>query len=86
MDSNRKGSSAHDIEHEMEDEARRMQRRVDELGRHVDEAAKKAEHTRDDANLAGDEALDTVAGDASERSTSSDDPASAVGNPADETS
>jgi hypothetical protein len=66
---------------DMEDEAERMQRRVDELGTHVEEAKKKTQVTRDQADLPEDEVLDTVAGDASERTTSSDDPTSAVGDP-----
>ncbi|HEV7808070.1 MAG TPA: hypothetical protein VGO80_19810 [Solirubrobacteraceae bacterium] len=76
--------SAQDIEHEMEDEAGRMQRELDELGEHVEDAERKAQHTRQHADLPGDEPVETVAGDAADRSTSSDDPASAVGEPEDD--
>ena len=65
----------------MEDGAGRMQRDLDELGEHLEDAERKAEHTRRDADLPGDEPLETVAGDAEDRSTSSDDPASAVVEP-----
>jgi hypothetical protein len=68
---------------DMEDEAARMQRRVDELGEHVEEARKKTQVTRDQADLPDEEVLDTVAGGASERTTSSDDPTSAVVDPED---
>ena len=82
MEPDRRGASTRDVEREMEDEAGRMQRRLDELGEHVEQAAKKAEQTSERTGLAGDEALDTVAADAQQRTTSSDDPVSAVGNPA----
>ncbi len=67
----------------MEHEAGHMQRRIDELGEHAKEARKKADETREDSDLYGDEAVETGAGDAADRNTSSDDPVSAVGNPAD---
>jgi len=71
-------------EREMQDEAGQMERRLDELGDHVDEAKKKAAEARPQEGLAGDEALDAVTGDdADERTTSSDDPTSAVGDPTD---
>jgi hypothetical protein len=78
MDSHRDVPSVQQAEDAMKDDAGRMQDRLDDLGAHVKEARK----ARDDAKP-GDEELDAVAGDASERSTSSDDPVSAVGNPAD---
>ncbi len=72
---------AKDIEKDMGNEAGSMQRDLDKLGDHVEEARKKAEHTRQHADLPGDDAVETVAGDAGERSTSSEDPASAVDDP-----
>jgi hypothetical protein len=70
------------VAQEMDDEAGRMEARIDELGDHVEEAKKKAAEARPREGLAGDEALDAVAGDdADERTTSSDDPTSAVGDP-----
>jgi ribosomal-protein-serine acetyltransferase len=75
--------SARDIEHGMEDEAAGMERRLDELGDHVQEAQKKAEHTRQHADLPGDEPVEDVASGAADRTTASDDPTSAVGNPED---
>jgi hypothetical protein len=83
MNSDRDKHSAKDVEHEMEDEAGRMERRLDELGDHVDDAQKKAENARADANVDGYDPLDAAAGDASERTTASDDPTSAVGDPED---
>ena len=67
----------------MERAAEGMQRRLDELDEHVDEAEKKAKESRERNAGPADEAVETVAGDASERTTSSDDPTSAVGNPED---
>ncbi|MEA2156191.1 MAG: hypothetical protein QOE11_2331 [Solirubrobacteraceae bacterium] len=81
MSSDQHEPSAQDAAQEMEDEAARMQARVDELGEHVEAASKKADRTRQDADLPGDDALDTVSGDAADRTTSSDDPTSAVGDP-----
>ena len=71
------------VEREMADEAGKMESRLGELGDHVDEARKKAAEARPQEGLAGDESLEAVAGDASERTTSSDDPTSAVGDPED---
>ena len=71
------------IEQDMEDEAAGMERRLDELGDHVDEAENKAAHTRQDADLPGDEPVEDVADEAADRTASSDDPASAVGDPED---
>jgi uncharacterized protein YlxW (UPF0749 family) len=85
MDSDREQPSVRDAEQEMEDEAGRMQHRLDELGEQVEDAQKTARDAREDTGAVGDDALDTVAGDASQRSTSSDDPASAVGDPTEET-
>ncbi len=76
--------SAQSTERAMNDEAGRMEARLDELGDHVADARKKAEHTREAADLPGDDAIETVAGDASERTTSSDDPTSAVVDPEDD--
>jgi hypothetical protein len=80
MDSDR-SESPRDIEREMEEEAGRMQRHLDELDERVDDAEKKAKESRERIAGPADEAVETVAGDASERTTSSDDPTSAVGNP-----
>jgi hypothetical protein len=83
MSPDRDDPSGKDIEQQMEDEAGRMQRELDELDEHVADASRKAEQTRRDADLPGDEPLETAAGDAGDRSTSSDDPVSAVGEPED---
>jgi hypothetical protein len=80
MDADRE---VHRAEHELDDEAAAMERRLDELGEHVDEAAKQARATRSAADP-DEDAFEAVAGDASDRITASDDPASAVGNPVDE--
>ena len=58
-------------------EGDRMERRLDELGDDIDDAKRKAKEMRQD-DLPGDEPIETVAGDAAERQTSSDDPTSAV--------
>jgi hypothetical protein len=81
MDSDR--SESRDIENQMQNEAGRMERQLEELDEHVAEAAKLAKESRGATTLDDDEPLDAVAGDASERSTSSDDPTSAVGDPED---
>jgi hypothetical protein len=81
MSSDEDDRSIGDIEREMESEAERMQRGLDDLDARVEDAAKKAQHTGEHAELPEDEAVEAVAGDASERSTSSDDPTSAVGDP-----
>jgi hypothetical protein len=83
MDSASENPSIRDAEQEMEAEAGRMQRRLDELGDHVQDAGKIARDARPDAAPGDDDALDAVAGGASERTTSSDDPTSAVGDPTD---
>ena len=75
------------VAQKMDDEAGQMESRLDELGDHVEEAKKKAAEARPREGLAGDEALDAVTGDdADERTTASDDPTSAVGDPTDEDS
>ena len=80
MSSDEDDRSVHDVEQEMQDEAGRMQRRVDELGDHVQEAEKK-QNPRQNDDLPDEEVLETVAGDAADRTTSSDDPTSAIGDP-----
>ena len=85
MSPDRDERSAQATERKMQDEAGQMERRLDELGDHVDEAKKKAAEARPQEGLAGDAALDAVTGDdADERTTASDDPASAVGDPTDD--
>ncbi len=82
MSSDDEDRPAKDIEREMGDEAGRMQRDLEQLGDHVQEARKKAQHTREHADLPGDDAVEAVTPDESEdRLTSSDDPVSEVGDP-----
>lgn len=59
-------------------EADAMQRSVDELGEHIDEAVKKAQVTRDQARPDAEETLGDVAGDWSDMARSDDDPSGAV--------
>jgi hypothetical protein len=82
MSADEEDKSGRDIEQDMNNEAERMQRHLDELDEHVKEARKKAEDIRQE-DLPGDDAVETAAGDAADRSTSSDDPVSAVGDPED---
>ena len=70
--------SAKDVEHDMADDADRMQERVDELGDHVDEAAKKAEGTRAHADPDADGPLGEVAADWDDTKSDEDDPSGAV--------
>lgn len=60
-------------------EADGMQRRLDELGEHIDDAAKKAQATRDQARQDPDETTEEVVGDWSDTKSSDDDPSGAVG-------
>jgi hypothetical protein len=55
-----------------------MQRRVDELGEHIDEAVKKAQVTRDQAYPETDQTLSELAGDWSDMARSDNDPSAAV--------
>ncbi len=55
MDTDDEQPTAQETQREMEDEAGGMQRRVDELGDHVEEAAKKARETRAQTTLDDDE-------------------------------
>jgi hypothetical protein len=84
MSSKEDDRSAQEIGREMDDEAGRMETRLEQLDDHVDDAKKKAAEARPQEGLAGDDALDAVSGDADERTTSSDDPTSAVGDPEDD--
>jgi len=82
MSSDDEDRPAKDIERELGDEAGRMQRDLEELGDHVEDAKKKAEHTRRHAEHPGDDAVEAVTPDESkERLTSGDDPVSEVGDP-----
>jgi hypothetical protein len=82
MPSDRDPASARDIERDMDHEAERMQRALDELDEHIEDAEKKASSNRERTGP-GEETLDAVASDSADRTTSSDDPSSAVGSPAD---
>ncbi len=65
-------------EEETEQRAERMQSRLDELDEHIDDAAKKAQKTREQADLDDDEAGGELVGDWSEMARSDDDPSGAV--------
>jgi hypothetical protein len=75
--------STQSLQRDMEREAARMEQRLDDLGDHIEDAEQKARRNRDASGQPADESLDAVASDAAERTTASDDPTSAVGNPAD---
>jgi hypothetical protein len=77
MSSDRGDESVDESRHE-EPEAERMQRRVDELGEHIDEAVKKAQVTRDQAYPDADQTLSQIAGEWSDTARSDDDPSDAV--------
>lgn len=64
-------------------EAETMQRQVDELGEHIDEASKKAKVTREQARPGAGDTLDDVAGDWSGIGRDEDDPSGAVDEDAD---
>jgi hypothetical protein len=66
-------------EQEMGEQAERMDERLDELGDHIREAAKKAEVTRAHADPdRSDEPLGDVAGDWHDTAPTEDDPAGAI--------
>ncbi len=65
----------------MADDADRMQERVDQLGDHVDEAAKKAQDTRAHADPDADGPLGEVAGDRDDTESDENDPSGAVDDP-----
>ncbi len=52
--------------------------RLDELGEHIDEAANKAQVTRDQAHPEGDEKVGELIGDWSQERPREDDPSGAV--------
>ena len=64
-------------------EAETMQRQVDELGEHIDEAVKKAEVTREQARPGEDDTLKDVAGEWAGVARDEDDPSGAVDEHAD---
>lgn len=64
---------------EEDPEAAAMQRRVDELGEHIDEAVKKAQVTREQARPGDDRTLKEDLGDWSGTASDDDDPSGAVG-------
>jgi hypothetical protein len=76
-----RSQSTQDLEREMQHEAERMEQRLEDLDEHIEDAQQKARRQRDDSGQPSDEALDAVAGDAADRTTSTDDPTSAVGDP-----
>jgi len=59
-----------------------MESRVDELGKHADAAAKKAEVTREHADPP-DEPVEDAAGDSADMARTDDDPSGAVDEPQD---
>jgi glyoxylase I family protein len=75
--------SVQQTEAEMAVEADRMQARLDELGEHAEEASKKAQVTREQADLDADEPLGDVAGDWEDTASTEDDPTGAVDEPQD---
>ncbi|HWC25918.1 MAG TPA: hypothetical protein VG474_04980 [Solirubrobacteraceae bacterium] len=58
--------------------------RLDELGEHIDEAAKKAQTTRDQADPESDEKVAETIGEWSDEAPREDDPAGAVDDPQDD--
>ncbi len=54
-----------------------MQARLDELDEHIDDAAKKAQKTREQADPDADEPVGEVVGDWSDMARSDDDPSGA---------
>ena len=65
-------------EREEDPEAAGMQRRVDELGEHIDEAVKKAQVTREQARPGDDRTLKEDIGDWTGTASDDDDPSGAV--------
>lgn len=65
-------------EREEDPEAGAMQRRVDELGEHIDEAVKKAQVTREQARPGDDRTLKEDIGDWTGTTSDDDDPSGAV--------
>jgi DNA repair ATPase RecN len=65
-------------EAEMAAEADRMRAGLDELEEHAEEAGKKAQVTREQADLDADEPLGDVAGDWEDMARTDDDPTGAV--------
>ena len=61
-----------------ESEADRMQAELDKLDEHIGEARKKAQKTREQSDLDGDEAGGEVVGDFSDMARSDADPSGAL--------
>lgn len=61
-----------------EPEADRMQAELDKLDEHIGDARKKAERTREQADLDGDEAGGELVGDFSDMASDEDDPSGAI--------
>lgn len=61
----------------MDEEDDRMQAELDELDEHIDDAAKKAQKTRRQADPDADEAVADIVGNWSETESSDDDPSGA---------
>jgi hypothetical protein len=65
--------SAREIQDAMEDEAGRMQERVDALGEHAQDAEKKAQVTREQAEPDTDVPLGAVGGDPSDEAAANEE-------------
>jgi cell division septum initiation protein DivIVA len=75
--------SLRSTQEEMAAEADRMEARLNELGEHADAAAKKAQVTREQADLDADEPLGEAGGDWEDTAATDDDPAGPVDEPQD---